>query len=128
MLPGLLLAGSLCAGPDPWAQLKPGLTPESVTALLGAPVLLTKGHGTQTWIYDNGGEVLIRDTLVEWTQPAMPPSATPTRAPAPHLAPKQPVKPAVVIAPPPAAKATVPPTDAKEKALQFFPKPAESAP
>jgi len=78
VLPGLLLAGSLGAGPDPWTQLTAGMTPEAASALLGPPILQTKGHGMETWIYENGAEVLLHGNVSGWTLPTvarLPPTA-----------------------------------------------------
>ena len=100
VLPGFLLAGSLGAGPDPWTQLKLGLTPEAATALLGPPLLKSKGHGMETWIYDNGAEVLLRGNVSGWTLPtvAQLPLTAPVMAPQP--APMPPVRPPAAALPP----------------------------
>lgn len=69
-LSGLLLVGSMAAAPNPWTQMKMGMTAEAAATLLGPPVLQTKGRGLETWIYEHGAEVLLRGKVVGWTMPA----------------------------------------------------------
>jgi hypothetical protein len=66
----ILLAVSLPAAPQPWARLTLGMTTEQTVALLGSPLLRTRGHGFETWTYDHGAEVLVHGTVVGWTAPA----------------------------------------------------------
>lgn len=66
----LLLLAPLSAEPMPWAQLKVGMAAGEILSLLGDPVLRSKGHGFETWTYDDGAEVVIYGLLVGWTTPA----------------------------------------------------------
>ena len=60
----------LLHGEDDWSDLKLGMTAEETIATLGRPLLRTTGRGFETWIYDNGAEVLLYGSLVGWTAPA----------------------------------------------------------
>lgn len=69
LLLGLLLALAPVAtrGADAWARLKLGMTADETTAVLGAPLIRTAGHGFELWTYDNGAEALLFGSLIGWT-------------------------------------------------------------
>ncbi len=53
-----------------WSSLKPGMTPQEVSAVIGKPILQTQGHGFEIWIYDHQAEVVFHGGLVMgWTAP-----------------------------------------------------------
>jgi hypothetical protein len=72
MLLGLLLASSLSAAPEPWKQLKVGMSAAQTATLLGHPISHRQGHGFTTWTYDHGAEVLLQSSgaVMGWTAPA----------------------------------------------------------
>lgn len=76
-----LLAGPLAAAPKPWSQLKVGTPAPEVLALLGDPVCARTGKGFETWIYDDGAEVLLwrTGTVIGWTEPAEASLPNPSR-------------------------------------------------
>ncbi|MDQ5977514.1 MAG: hypothetical protein QG602_486 [Verrucomicrobiota bacterium] len=65
----LALVTSLSAE-QTWAQLKVGMDAEKAMELLGEPVSVRRGRGFETWIYDQGAEVLVFSVVVGWTAPA----------------------------------------------------------
>ncbi|MFZ5494818.1 MAG: hypothetical protein ACOZE5_05710 [Verrucomicrobiota bacterium] len=69
LLLGLLFAASLSAAEHPWERLRLGMPARQVAALLGEPVLRSKGHDFETWTYDGGAEVLLHGNVVGWTAP-----------------------------------------------------------
>src|SRR5690242_9682961 len=76
-----LLAGPLAAAPKPWSRLKVGTPAQEVLTLLGDPVCARTGKGFETWIYDDGAEVLLwrTGTVIGWTEPADASLANPSR-------------------------------------------------
>jgi hypothetical protein len=66
-----LIFPALIRADDEWSQMKLGMTPEETVALLGQPLLSTKGRGFETWIYDHGAEILLYDTVIGWTTPGL---------------------------------------------------------
>ena len=68
-----LLLAVQSAGADPagWGRLHPGLDEAAVLAALGPPLVRTAGRGFTTFVYDRGGEVLLRrGVVVAWTKPS----------------------------------------------------------
>jgi hypothetical protein len=70
-----LLAGPLAAAPKQpkqWGQLKVGTTARQAVTLLGEPLSRRHGKGFETWIYDQGAEVLLYrgSAVIGWTAPA----------------------------------------------------------
>jgi hypothetical protein len=54
-----------------WSQLKPGMTREETTAVLGAELMASRGRGFDVAIYDGRAEVLyLNGQVVAWTAPA----------------------------------------------------------
>lgn len=68
---GLLVLASLPAAEESWTKLKIGMSAEKALSILGFPLLRSKGHGFETWTYDNGAEVLLHATVVGWTAPTV---------------------------------------------------------
>lgn len=67
----LLLAVGDVSADSGWPRLKLGMNVADVAATLGRPLICTKGHGFERWIYDNGAEVLIYGRLIGWTAPGV---------------------------------------------------------
>lgn len=63
----LVLVPGATRGEDGWSLLKLGMTPGETAALIGLPILRTRGHGFETWTYDNGAEAVLFGSLVAWT-------------------------------------------------------------
>jgi hypothetical protein len=72
LLAGLLLTSSLTAAEDPWERLQLGMSGSETVALLGEPVLSSRGGGFHKLNYDGGAEVLLYGDgrVVGWTAPA----------------------------------------------------------
>jgi outer membrane protein assembly factor BamE (lipoprotein component of BamABCDE complex) len=52
-----------------WRQLKTGMTPEQVRAILGEPRRITGGSIAE-WFYPNGGvSMFMQEKLYRWTEP-----------------------------------------------------------
>jgi hypothetical protein len=61
-----------------WSQLKPGMTREETTAVLGAELMASRGRGFDVAIYDGRAEVLyLNGQVVAWTAPAASEAPTP---------------------------------------------------
>jgi|GEM_PF-4823879 len=69
-LPAVLLASSLSAREPRWQELQIGHTAGQTVALLGEPLLRSKGRGFEKWTYDDGAEVIFHGALIGWTVPA----------------------------------------------------------
>lgn len=71
LLLSALLAGSASASVGAWSKLQVGMTAGEATALLGAPLGRTQGHGFEKWTYDQGAEVLLHGgiAVIGWTVP-----------------------------------------------------------
>lgn len=54
-----------------WSLLKLGMSGSDVAAVLGRPLLCSKGRGFERWTYDNGAEVLLHGLLIGWTAPGL---------------------------------------------------------
>jgi hypothetical protein len=65
-----LLSVTSLAAEQFWAQLKIGTPAEEALQMLGEPVSVRHGRGFETWIYDDGAEVLVYQVVVGWTAPA----------------------------------------------------------
>jgi SmpA / OmlA family len=53
-----------------WRQLKTGMTPEQVRAILGEPRRI-EGGGLARWFYSNGGEsTFMQEKLYAWKEPS----------------------------------------------------------
>jgi hypothetical protein len=72
LLAGLLLTSSLTAAEDPWERLQLGMPAGEAIALLGDPVVSSRGGGFLKLNYDGGAEVLLYGDgrVVGWTAPA----------------------------------------------------------
>src|SRR5882757_6506095 len=69
LLISLLLLPPAFAGAD-WGRLRTGLSPQETFARLGTPLLSTRGHGYEVWVYDHQGEVtLYRGRVLYWSAP-----------------------------------------------------------
>ena len=102
-LPFCLAAVANCQAAERWDALKPGLTQEEATNLLGAPLLASRGRGFDVANYDQRGEVVfLAGRLVAWSTPAKAPVnpspvgtwafvQQPVRLPKPVFAARQPV-------------------------------------
>jgi hypothetical protein len=67
----LLLALNQVRADSGWSLLKLGMSGADVAAVLGRPLLCSKGRGFERWTYDNGAEVLLRGLLIGWTAPGL---------------------------------------------------------
>lgn len=67
----LLLASNHVRADGGWSLLKLGMTGSDVTAVLGRPLICSKGHGFERWTYDDGAEVLLHGLLIGWTTPGL---------------------------------------------------------
>jgi hypothetical protein len=66
---GLLLPGMLCA--QEWSQLKPGMSRDEASAVIGRALISSSGRGFEVSIYDHRAELVFHDgKLVTWTAPA----------------------------------------------------------
>ncbi len=70
LLLSALFASGLPARELAWRELQLGHSPQQTVALIGEPLLRSKGRGFEKWTYDDGAEVLFHGTLVGWTVPA----------------------------------------------------------
>lgn len=63
-----------CPAAERWDELKPGLTQEEATKLLGAPLVASRGRGFDVANYDQRGEVVfLGGRLVAWSTPTKKP-------------------------------------------------------
>lgn len=66
---GLLLPGIVCA--QDWDKLKPGMSRDESSAVIGRALISTSGRGFEVEIYDHRAELVFHDgKLVTWTAPA----------------------------------------------------------
>jgi hypothetical protein len=47
------------------------MTGSDVAAVLGRPLICSKGRGFERWTYDDGAEVLLHGLLIGWTAPGL---------------------------------------------------------
>lgn len=71
---GLLFPAALSA--SGWEQLKPGMSRDEATTVLGSAALITSvGRGFEVGVYDHRGElVYLEGKLVTWTAPLTSPA------------------------------------------------------
>jgi hypothetical protein len=66
---GLLLPGIVCA--QEWDKLKPGMSRDETSAIIGRALISSSGRGFEVAIYDHRAELVFHDgKLVTWTAPA----------------------------------------------------------
>jgi hypothetical protein len=66
-----LMAPALSHAAVDWTKIKTGITPLEAAEALGKPLIRTKGHGIQLWIYDGCGEIVfVGGAALGWTQPS----------------------------------------------------------
>ncbi|MBL9186422.1 MAG: hypothetical protein JNK23_02995 [Opitutaceae bacterium] len=71
----ILAAPAASAAADSWEKLKPGMTPEQASAVLGDHLFASRGRDFEVGIYDCKAEVVfLRGQLVAWTSPADQPA------------------------------------------------------
>ncbi len=64
------LTPSFAAETKGWTELKKGMTPNEALVALGKPLIETKGHGFDVWIYDSKAEVVFHQgPIMAWTIP-----------------------------------------------------------